>query len=330
MQFSAKLDARLLDPGKFQDPEVTADGQPRATVELTRLKTLWFNTGTLCNLTCAHCYIESSPTNDRLAYLSAAEVAGYLDELDEFDELARRGAEAGPGPREIGFTGGEPFMNPAFPAMLNDALGRGHRVLVLTNAMRPMMKRAGELLALLARHGERLVVRVSLDHYGQALHELERGPNTWGPALEGLKWLSGQGFHVAVAGRTLWGEPEDALRAGCARLFARHGIRVDAADPAALVLFPEMDEALDVAEIAEACWGKLGVDPNDMMCASSRMVVKRKGAARPSVAACTLLPYEAGFDLGGSLAEAARPVRLNHPHCAKFCVLGGGSCSARR
>jgi hypothetical protein len=30
-----------------------------------------------------------------------------------------------------------------------------------------------------------------------------------------------------------------------------------------------------------------------------------------------------GSDLGG----AARVVKLNHPHCATFCVLGGASCS---
>ena len=30
---------------------------------------------------------------------------------------------------------------------------------------------------------------------------------------------------------------------------------------------------------------------------------------------------------GATLAEAARPVALNHPHCAKFCVLGGAACS---
>jgi hypothetical protein len=63
------------------------------------------------------------------------------------------------------------------------------------------------------------------------------------------------------------------------------------------------------------------------MCASSRMVVKRKGAARPAVLACTLLPYDPQFELGATLAEAACAVQLNHPHCAKFCVLGGGSCS---
>ncbi|AMY69739.1 radical SAM domain protein [Frigidibacter mobilis] len=64
------------------------------------------------------------------------------------------------------------------------------------------------------------------------------------------------------------------------------------------------------------------------MCASSRMVVRRRGSAAASVTACTLLPYEPGFDLGPTLAGAAGPVALNHPHCAKFCVLGGASCSA--
>ena len=77
-----------LDPRKFQDLDVTADGEERARVALTRLETLWFNTGTLCNLECANCYIESSPRNDRLVYLTAAEVAAYLDEIER-DRLAR-------------------------------------------------------------------------------------------------------------------------------------------------------------------------------------------------------------------------------------------------
>jgi hypothetical protein len=64
-----------------------------------------------------------------------------------------------------------------------------------------------------------------------------------------------------------------------------------------------------------------------MMCASSRMVVKSKGAARPHVVACTLLPHDPQFALGPTLAAARREVGLNHPHCARFCVLGGASCS---
>jgi uncharacterized Fe-S cluster-containing radical SAM superfamily protein len=306
-----------LDPSKFRDPVLTAKGERRATVTLKSLRTLWFNTGTLCNLTCAHCYIESSPTNDRLAYLSASEVREYLDEI----------AAGGLPTAEIGFTGGEPFMNPEFLAMLEDSLERGFRALVLTNAMRPMMKCAPGLLRLRERFGGRLALRVSLDHYSQVLHEKERGRRSWEPALNGLKWLSGNGFAIQVAGRTMWGESPAREREGYARLFAAHGIRVEAADPAALVLFPEMDALADVPEITEACWSILGVNPGEVMCASSRMVVKRKGAARPAVLACTLLPYDPQFELGATLTESPRTVPLNHPHCAKFCVLGGGSCS---
>ena len=120
----------------------------------------------------------------------------------------------------------------------------------------------------------------------------------------------------------------EALRAGFAALFSAEGIAVDASDPGGLVLFPEMDAAAEVPEITTACWGILGVDPADMMCASARMVVKRKGAAGPEVVACTLLPYEEAFALGSTLAESLQPVALNHRHCAQFCVLGGGSCSA--
>ena len=117
------------------------------------------------------------------------------------------------------------------------------------------------------------------------------------------------------------------LRRGFARLFAELGIALDADDPVALMIFPEMDATVDVPEITEACWGILGKSPESVMCATSRMVVKRKGAASPSVVACTLLPYGALWDLGANLAGAAGAVPLNHPHCAKFCVLGGAACS---
>ena len=307
----------FLDPRKFKDPFVTAKGERRARVRLTSLDALWINTGTLCNLACEHCYIESSPSNDRLDYVSAAEVAEYLDEIRR-DRLPTK---------VIGFTGGEPFMNPDLIAMLEDALARGFEVMVLTNAMRPMAKRKTELLALRERYGERLTLRVSVDHYGQAVHEIERGSRSWQPTLEGLEWLAANGFRIDVATRRLSGESEAEMRTGFAQLFATHGIRIDADDPVRLMVFPEMDARIDVPEITEACWGILHKSPTDVMCASSRMVVKRKGAAHPVVLACTLLPYDAPFELGRTLREASGEVALNHPHCAKFCVLGGAACS---
>ena len=231
------------------------------------------------------------------------------------------------GAREIGFTGGEPFMNRDIAAMLRAALERGFEVLVLTNAMRPMRRFEEPLKALVPEHGGKLTMRVSLDHHTKAVHEAERGAGTWDKAIDGLQWLRDHGFRLAVAGRHLPGETDEEARAGYARLFAELGLPIDAQVPSQLVLFPEMDASADVPEITEACWGILNVPPSAMMCASGRMVVKRKGAARPVVVACTLLPYDEQFALGGSLAEASRPVMLNHPHCARFCVLGGASCS---
>jgi pyruvate-formate lyase-activating enzyme len=312
-----RRNGRRLDPAKFRDPLRTAKGEPRASVALRRLDTLWFNTGTLCNITCRNCYIESSPRNDRLAYLDLADIRPFLDEI----------ARDGWGTREIGFTGGEPFMNPHIFALLEECLGRGFRTLVLTNAMRPMQRHKARLLDLQRRHGERLVIRVSLDHYTAERHEDERGPRTFAATRDGLAWLARHGFNLAVAGRTMWGEDDAAERAGYARFFAEHAIPVNAEDPATLVLFPEMDAQADVPEITTSCWSILGKSPEAVMCASSRMVVRRKGAERPAVLACTLVPYEASFELGATLAEAARAVPLNHPHCANFCVLGGASCS---
>ena len=66
---------------KFQDPLITAKGEARATVSLRDPQTLWFNTGTLCNIECVNCYIESSPTNDALVYITADEVQDYLHQI---------------------------------------------------------------------------------------------------------------------------------------------------------------------------------------------------------------------------------------------------------
>jgi hypothetical protein len=306
-----------IDPNKFQDPILTAKGEKRAVVALTKLQTLWFNTGSLCNITCVNCYMDSSPKNDDLAHLSLNDVTPYLDEIK---------AE-GFGVEEIAFTGGEPFMNPNLIAMLDQVLSRGFKALVLTNAMKPMSHKREVLLNLQKRFGSELSIRVSMDHYSKKRHEQERGANTWAPMIDGLKWLSNNDFNLAVAGRTCWGETDALARAGYATLFDKENISIDAHLLASLVLFPEMDAKSDVPEITVSCWEILGVAPEKMMCATSRMIVKRRGADRPVVVPCTLLPYDTRFELGHELAQSAKTVHLNHPHCAKFCVLGGASCS---
>lgn len=315
---SQKLDVREITGGrKFVNPDFTLSGEKRASVDPRNLEILWINTGSLCNLTCENCYIESSPTNDRLAYISLDEVRTLLDEIkaERFDT------------QEIAFTGGEPFLNTDMVPILELCLERGFDVLVLTNAMNTMYRQRNALAAMNEKYGEKLKIRVSIDHYTEALHASERGKRSWKPAMKGLKWLSEEGLHFTVAGRTYWDESEESLRRGYTHLFEDQGIRLQANDASQLILFPEMDLSADVPEITTGCWKILNKDPAQIMCSNSRMVVKRRGEDKLSVMACTLLPYDQRFNLGGTLKDSWQSVRLNHPHCAKFCVLGGGSCS---
>ena len=310
----------LIDPEKFKDPRLTAKGERRASVYFKTLKTLWLNSGSLCNIECANCYIKSSPTADHFVYLTPEDVAPYLDEIDAL----------GQGPVEIGVTGGEPYLNPHMNAISEMVLERGHSLLILTNAMKPMMRprvQAG-LLDINARYPGKLTLRVSLDHFSPIEHDRERGQGSFDIGTKGLDWLQENGFKLNIAGRAMFAESEENARAGYRALIAEHGWSINADDPMDLLLFPEMDETADVPEISTACWGILDVHPDSMMCSSSRMVVKRKGEDRAAVLACTLLWDDPQFEMGKTLTESLKPVALNHPHCSRFCVLGGASCSA--
>ena len=303
-----------ISENKFKDPIITADGSTRAFIEAKKIKTLWFNTGTLCNIECKNCYIESSPKNDRLVYITFEEVKLFIDEA----------IDKNLGTKEIGFTGGEPFMNKDVLKMIEYSLSKNFKVLVLSNAMKPMLNKREDLLKI---NHQDLTIRVSIDHYQKEKHEEIRGKNTFNVMMEGLKWLNQNNFNYALATRLLWGEQEDQLRDNFNLFIDKYNLKLDAKSKEQLVTFAEMDEKVDTPEITTACWNLLGKNPDDMMCSSSRMVVKKKTSPKPSVIACTLLPYEDEFDLGQNLTDSLKKIYLNHKHCSKFCVLGGSSCS---
>ena len=305
--------SNLLD-NKFKDQKVTADGSNRAFIEARNIKTLWFNTGTLCNIECKNCYIESSPKNDSLAYLTFEEVKSFIYEA----------IDKNLGTNEIGFTGGEPFMNKDIMKMIDFSLNKNFKVLVLSNAMKPMLNRTKELIKL---NHSNLTIRVSIDHYEKEKHEEIRGKNTYDVMMQGLKWLNENNFNYTLATRLLWKEKEEDLRKNFGTFIKNNNLKLDTYSPKELVTFAEMDEKIDTPEITTSCWDILNKDPNDIMCSWSRMVVRKKNSKNPSVIACTLLPYADEFDLGETLTNSLQKIYLNHKHCSKFCVLGGSSCS---
>ena len=246
-----------LQPAKFTDPLLTAEGEPRARVELSRLQTLWFNTGTLCNIACRNCYFESSPKNDRLAYITREEVALFLEEI----------SLEGWGTEEIGFTGGEPFIN---PEIFGESRGLSVTWISGAGAQQCDASHATEQGP---AHGSEPQVRtkshdprIARSFHGRATRRRARTRNLQADArrldLAGPKQVfrARRGPHDVERGRS-------RQRAGYARLFAEHAIPIDASDHAKLVLFPEMDARADVPEIATHCWKILDKSPVDVMCA---------------------------------------------------------------
>ena len=299
---------------KFENKFLTSDNKARAFIQAKKIQTLWFNTGTLCNLTCKNCYIESSPKNDRLAYLS----------FEEFKTFVNESIQNEMGTKEIGFTGGEPFMNKDIFKMIKYALDNDFKTLVLTNAMKPMMNNKNQLFKL---NHLNLTIRVSIDHFTKHKHEQIRGPNSWEPMIEGLKWLSENKFNFCLATRLMWNEDEVTTRKNFKNFVKQYNLDLNTENKSQLVTFAEMDEKKDTPEITTECWDILNKNPDEVMCSNSRMIVKKKGDEKPSVIACTILPYISEFNLGNSLKESMKKIYLNHPHCSKFCVLGGSSCS---
>ena len=85
-----------------------------ATIALDELDNLWFQlAGTVCNLSCTHCFISCSPENDSFGFLGRETVRRYLDEAKTM------------GVKEFYFTGGETFLNKEIYGILEDALQIG-------------------------------------------------------------------------------------------------------------------------------------------------------------------------------------------------------------
>ena len=304
--------------GKWTTPTTTADGDMRAWVAPGALETVWFNTGSVCNIACTDCFMQSSPRNDSLAFIG----------FDEVDRFLREIVTEHSGVQEIGFTGGEPFMNPNFPAILEMTLRMGFRALVLTNGFGPVMgrKQQAVLNRLGTAYGDLLTLRVSLDHHTRRRHDAIRGAGNFDKAMAGLRHFCDSGFWVTVAGRRMTDETEGRARSRYRELFRRKGVQLEIADDR-LVLFPSLEpDPEELPEITTGCWDKLGKTPESLMCSNARMVIRRRDAPQAEVVSCTLLPHDHRFTLGTTLTDSLRLVSLMNPMCAT-CVLFGVSCS---
>jgi len=273
-----------------------------ALVKATALRELWFHTGTACNLECPFCLEGSKPGDNRLQRVTLAELKPY------FDEATALGVE------RFAFTGGEPLIVKDIVKILSYALER-KPCLILTNGTAPLIKRVHQL-QLLKQLPHALSFRVSIDHPDEKRHDAERGWGNFKRAMDGLSLLHNSGFDISIARHAISGEDTARIAARYRDLLRKYDLPEDLR----LAPLPELGRP-GVQSGAALMPADLTDNPRPLMCATSRMVLKREGQIR--VYACALTDDDSRFDLGPSLAGSlTQQVSLGHSRCAQCVHVG--------
>jgi molybdenum cofactor biosynthesis enzyme MoaA len=280
-------------------------------VSLGSLDELWFQVaGTLCNLTCTHCFISCSPQNDSFGFLTLAEVERWLAESVRW------------GVKEYYFTGGEPFLNRDLVPMLERTLDFGPAT-VLTNGtvLRPewlnRLKRAEQGSAY------SLEVRVSLDGPSPETNDPIRGDGVFDRAMRGVRLLVEHGFLPILTMTRIWDEADDdRVLDEFRRVLSHHGCTRPR-----LKILPRLQIGAEASRTA-------GYGPHDfvteemlrdydtsqLICQHSRVVTNR------GVWVCPILLDAPDARLGDSLDSANTAYPLRHSACYT-CYQYGAICT---
>ncbi|QGJ69673.1 Antilisterial bacteriocin subtilosin biosynthesis protein AlbA [Planctomycetales bacterium 10988] len=281
------------------------------SVALSHLDQLWFQVGgTLCNITCHHCFISCSPTNRNFGFLSLEQVRQRLEE------------SVSHGVKEYYFTGGEPFLNREMVAILEETLNYGPAT-VLTNGTilkEPWLKslRKAEQKSLYS-----LEFRVSIDGFSPETNDPIRGKNTFRKAIQGVTKLVKHGFLPIITAARTWPiqDEEEILQAFISTL-KEHGYTRPR-----LKILP----TLQIGAEAKRTNGYLqdervteemmqDFDTSQLLCEHSRIITDR------GVQVCPILIEEEGSQLGQTLNESKKHFSIRHGACFT-CYQYGAICS---
>lgn len=280
-------------------------------IALSHLDHLWFQVaGTLCNLTCHHCFISCSPKNDKFGFLSLEEVCSALEESVAL------------GVKEYYFTGGEPFLNPDMTGILVETLRYGPAT-VLTNGTVFKDAWLERLAAAEAAGPYSLEFRVSIDGFSSESNDPIRGAGTFTRAMRGVQQLVRHGFLPIITAARTWPDEDDrAVVEQFVEMLKRAGYdRPRLKVLPALRLGAETERTrgyFDSERVSEEMLA--GYDRSQLICEHSRVVTDR------GVYVCPLLIDLPEARLGDRLAGSLEAYPLRHGACFT-CYQYGAICS---
>jgi molybdenum cofactor biosynthesis enzyme MoaA len=284
---------------------------PAPQAPLIHLDELWFQvTGTVCNLTCRHCFISCSPHNHRFAFLTLEQVEQALEESVAL------------GVKEYYFTGGEPFLHRDLVPMLERTLRYGPATVltngtVLRETWLERLRRAEE------ESPYSLEFRVSLDGVTAEANDAIRGAGTFQRILAGIRKLLTFGFLPLITVTQVDEELAEAeLVAQLVRLLQEQGY-----DRPRIKLLPLLRLGAEVERHRgyhpqERVTPEMldGYDVGRLLCSRARVVTSQ------GIFVCPILLEAADAWLGESLSQALRPYALRHQACYT-CYQYGALCA---
>jgi MoaA/NifB/PqqE/SkfB family radical SAM enzyme len=286
--------------------------EPAPLVALDRLDHLWFQVaGTVCNLTCHHCFISCSPKNHWFSFLTLEQIRPHLE------------TAAALGVKEFFYTGGEPFLNREMTDILIATLDYGPAT-VLTNGTVLKPEWLARLRAADEASRYALEFRVSIDGFSPATNDPIRGEGTFQRALRGIEQLVAHDFLPIITAARTWPESQDlTMLDGFLTLLRDHGYKRPR-----VKLLPTLHIGAEAERTRAYTPGERvtsemmeDFDASSLICNTSRVVTDR------GVWACPILLERSWARLGSTLDEAIHtPVPLDDGACYT-CYLHGSICT---
>ncbi len=280
-------------------------------VDLRSLDEVWFQVaGTLCNLSCNHCFISCNPGNHSFGFLDLAKIRPFLAESVKL------------GVKEYYFTGGEPFLNREIVPILEETLRLGPAT-VLTNGTVFRGRLVNELRRIAEGSQYSLEIRVSIDGPDKETNDPIRGEGSFEDAMRGVQQLAQSGFLPIITMVQTWADSDtlkvldqfgaELKRRGCVRprfkILPTLRIGMEATRTRGY-----LSEERITREMLE------GYDTSQLICSHSRIVTDQ------GVAICPILIESPVAHMGSTLEETLRPFAVDQPACYT-CYLFGSICT---
>ena len=279
---------------------------------MVRLDTLWMQVGgTLCNLSCTHCFISCGPKNLSHSMMTLTQVQKYLEESRQL------------GVKDYYLTGGEVFLNPEIFEIYEAILEYGpcHS---LTNGTLITQEKVSRLAEIQSRSKHGLHFRISMESHDEEANDKIRGKNSYRLALKGLRNLADAGFSPILTVTRSWDENDDPeMEARLLDLQRQNNVsqpKVKIIPGFLIGRLSETERPYNEEErVTEKCFEDYPI--TNLQCSSSRM------ATAKGVYVCPILVEENMGRMGDSIAETLRPYPLAHSACYT-CRVSGMTCKS--